>query len=466
MYAQSKRLTQPVLPPNSSSSSTPISCEVVGANGCKWSKDVHDVSNSHSQICAVIRTSREMYGEMMERSSISCDQESANESTTPSSPPSITPCSEATSLAILSVNDDGNERMNTTMEEEDEDITTRTTMTTTTPIVNTSHHDNTMEEEDDVEVDDDVLARECALLVEGGDADTDDVYMPEECSITTTTITDGSNSNGNDNDNDNDNAITSQYGLHDSSENNITLTTSMSMGEDQPIHSSPNIALPSLSTSTNPSPLPSNPIDNDNINDVDNTPSTTSTSMNDTNPSSSSPTTVRSTRSSLRIKERKRVDYAQLNGGIYGKSNTRHSSSSSSVSTSKQAKKRKVMNATQSSDTSSESTSIGEQYITDELIADEMDCPMPFCKGLLNALQAIFFYQAIWPSHIFTAYSHSDIEEEITKAKRSCRSKADYANELQSICGKSKVYKVIDEMLLNDVCGPLSYVYLKHLRMY
>ena len=67
MYAQSKRLTQPVFPADSSSSSTPISCEVVGAYGCKWSKDVHDVSNSHSQICAVIRTSREMYGEMMER---------------------------------------------------------------------------------------------------------------------------------------------------------------------------------------------------------------------------------------------------------------------------------------------------------------------------------------------------------------------------------------------------------------
>ena len=163
------------------------------------------------------------------------------------------------------------------------------------------------------------------------------------------------------------------------------------------------------------------------------------------------------------------MDYAQLNGGIYGKSNTRHSSSSSAVSTSKQAKKRKVMNATQSSDTSSESTSIGEQYITDELIADEMDCPMPLYKPLLNALQAIYFYEdsnlAFACLH-FTVYSHSDIEEDIIKAKRSCISKADYANELQLICGKSKVYKVIDEMLLNDVHGPLSFVYLKHLRMY
>ena len=78
MYAQSKGLTQPVFPADSSFSSTPISCEVVGANGCKWSKDVHDVSNIQPQICAVIRTSREMYSEMMERSSISCDQESAN----------------------------------------------------------------------------------------------------------------------------------------------------------------------------------------------------------------------------------------------------------------------------------------------------------------------------------------------------------------------------------------------------
>ena len=50
MYAQSKRLTQPVFPPDSSSSSTPISCELVGANGCKWSKDVYKASSSYSQM--------------------------------------------------------------------------------------------------------------------------------------------------------------------------------------------------------------------------------------------------------------------------------------------------------------------------------------------------------------------------------------------------------------------------------
>ena len=113
------------------------------------------------------------------------------------------------------------------------------------------------------------------------------------------------------------------------------------------------------------------------------------------------------------------------------------------------------MNATQSSDTSSESTSIGEQYITDELIADEMDCPMLFYKPLLNALQAIYFYEAsnlAFACLHFTVYSHSDNEEDVIKAKRSCISKADYANDLQLICGKSKVYKVIDKMLLNDVC--------------
>ena len=128
-----------------------------------------------------------------------------------------------------------------------------------------------------------------------------------------------------------------------------------------------------------------------------------------------------------------------------------------------------MINATQSSNTSSESTPIGEQYITDELIADEMDCPMPFCRDLLNALQAIYFnkFSHLAFTHVhFTVYSHSDIEDVIINAKKACRSKADYANELQLMCGKSKVYKVIDEMLLNDVCGPLSYVYLKHLRMY
>ena len=149
---------------------------MVDENGCIWSKDVHDVSKSQSQMSDVIRTSRDMYGGLVAKSVIVHDQEGNEESSISSSSPSITPCPEATSLAVLSVNDDGNERMNTTMEEEEEDITTRTTMTTTTPIVNTSHHDNTMEEEDDVEVDDDVLARECALLVEGV-SDDDDEYV-------------------------------------------------------------------------------------------------------------------------------------------------------------------------------------------------------------------------------------------------------------------------------------------------
>ena len=115
------------------------------------------------------------------------------------------------------------------------------------------------------------------------------------------------------------------------------------------------------------------------------------------------------------------MDYAQLNGGLYGKSNTHRSSSSSSS-----AKKRKVINATQSSNTSSESTPIGEQYITDELIADEMDCPMPFCRDLLNALQAIYFNKAIWPSHMFTVYSYSDIEDAIINAKKACICNIEY----------------------------------------
>ena len=68
-------------------------------------------------------------------------------------------------------------------------------------------------------------------------------------------------------------------------------------------------------------------------------------------------------------------------------------------------KKRKMMNANQSSDTSSEFISIGEQYITDEWIADKTDCPMPTSKPLLNALRAIYFSKAIWPSHIFPSLS-------------------------------------------------------------
>ena len=179
---------------------------------------------------------------------MSHDQGSNKESSIPSSSPSIIPCPEATSLAVLSVNDEVNESMNTAVQEEEEGEG----------------------EEDNYEVDDDVLARECALLVEGVSDDDDDeyVYVPEECSHTTTTIADG---NGNDNGNVSNNSVnnndsiatSNQDSLHDSSANTITAitTTSMSVEEDQPIHSSPNIALPSLTINGN---------DNDNDNDNDN----------------------------------------------------------------------------------------------------------------------------------------------------------------------------------------------------
>ena len=98
MYAQSKRLTEPVLPQDSSSSSTPIDCELVGDNGCIWSKDVHDVSRSQSQISKVIRTSRDKYSSMVAKSVIVHDRESNKESSIPSSSPSVTPCPEAIHL--------------------------------------------------------------------------------------------------------------------------------------------------------------------------------------------------------------------------------------------------------------------------------------------------------------------------------------------------------------------------------
>ena len=121
MYAQSKRLTEPVLPQYSSSSSIPIDCGLVGEDGCIWSKDVHDVSKSQSQICKVIRTSCEMYSSMVAKSVIAHDQGSNKESSIPSSSPSITPCPEATSLAVLSVNDEVSESMKTAVQGEEEE---------------------------------------------------------------------------------------------------------------------------------------------------------------------------------------------------------------------------------------------------------------------------------------------------------------------------------------------------------
>ena len=85
MYAQFKRLTKPVVPQDSSSSSTPLKCEMVDENGCIWSKDVHDVSKSQSQMSDVIRISRDMYGGLVAKSVIVHDQEGNEESSISSS---------------------------------------------------------------------------------------------------------------------------------------------------------------------------------------------------------------------------------------------------------------------------------------------------------------------------------------------------------------------------------------------
>ena len=54
--------------------------------------------------------------ELTAKSANTRDKDSTMTSVISSSPPSITPCPEATSLAVLSVNDEVNERMNTIME--------------------------------------------------------------------------------------------------------------------------------------------------------------------------------------------------------------------------------------------------------------------------------------------------------------------------------------------------------------
>ena len=95
----------------------------------------------------VIRPSRQMVDEIMEKSTIVYDQESNKESTLYSSSSSITPYSEVCELTVLSVNDDGDESWNTAMkenEEEEEGITMTTTVTT--PVVNASYHGSTIEE--------------------------------------------------------------------------------------------------------------------------------------------------------------------------------------------------------------------------------------------------------------------------------------------------------------------------------
>ena len=109
MYVQFKQLTQPVFPQNSYSFSTPIDCEMVSDNGCKWSKDEQKVSKSPFQMSNVIRASRKMVDEMMKKSTIVHDQANNIESVLYSSSSSITPCSEVCEIAILSVKDDGNE---------------------------------------------------------------------------------------------------------------------------------------------------------------------------------------------------------------------------------------------------------------------------------------------------------------------------------------------------------------------
>ena len=78
--------------------------------------------------------------ELIAKSAITHDQDSTMTSVISSSP-SITPCPEASSLTVLAVNDEVNERMNTIMEEEEEDISTMFLSS-----VNASYHGNAMEE--------------------------------------------------------------------------------------------------------------------------------------------------------------------------------------------------------------------------------------------------------------------------------------------------------------------------------
>ena len=83
-----------------------------------------------------------VYCELMAKSVITHDQDSTMTFVISLSPPSITPCPEATSLTVLSVNDEVNERMNTIMEEEEEDISTMFLSS-----VNANYHGNAIEEE-------------------------------------------------------------------------------------------------------------------------------------------------------------------------------------------------------------------------------------------------------------------------------------------------------------------------------
>ena len=84
-----------------------------------------------------------VYCELMAKSVITRDQDSTMTFVISlSSPLSITPCPEATSLTVLAVNDEVNERMNTIMEEEEEDISTMFLSS-----VNASYHGNAIEEE-------------------------------------------------------------------------------------------------------------------------------------------------------------------------------------------------------------------------------------------------------------------------------------------------------------------------------
>ena len=94
----------------------------------------------------VIRPSRQMVDEIMEKSTIVYDQENNKESVLYSSSSSITPYSEVCELTVLSVNDDGNESWNTAMKEEEEEEGITTTTIVTTPVVNASYHGSTIDE--------------------------------------------------------------------------------------------------------------------------------------------------------------------------------------------------------------------------------------------------------------------------------------------------------------------------------
>ena len=180
-------------------------------------------------------------------------------------------------------------------------------------------------------------------------------------------------------------------------------------------------------------------------------PSSVSLSTSTSTSTSTSPSEGRSSRYGLR--QVKRKNYAIMANPVSKAKRVRRS--------------KKADNATQheGQEDSPGGQSEGVQYITEKDIEQDKESKLPYSRSLLNALKAIYFYKAIWPSR--KDLSKTPKVEEISEEDLMIRptTKQQLAEAYRKFYEKTMSYAVANMVTNENIFGALSVVYFQYLRM-